>query len=55
MRLPGINGFQLAEYGLDNRPAMKVVLMTGFTQDPLPQNWPRRVFACSTSLTIWKS
>ena len=37
VRLPGVNGFQLAEYGLDNRPTMKVVLMTGFTQDPLPQ------------------
>jgi signal transduction histidine kinase/CheY-like chemotaxis protein len=37
VRLPGINGFQLAEYGLAHREAMKVVLMTGFTQDPLPQ------------------
>ncbi len=37
VRLPGVSGFQLAEYGLEKRPAMKVVLMTGFTQDPLPQ------------------
>jgi signal transduction histidine kinase len=37
VRLPGVNGFQLAEYGIEHRHPMRVILMTGFTQDPLPQ------------------
>ncbi len=37
VKLPGANGFALAEYSLQHRPATKVMLMTGFTQDPLPE------------------
>jgi signal transduction histidine kinase len=37
VKLPGATGFALAEYSLRHRPDMKVMLMTGFTQDPLPE------------------
>jgi CheY-like chemotaxis protein len=41
VRLPGINGFQLAEVGRARRPDMKILLMTGFSQDPLPDKLAR--------------
>ena len=37
MRLPGINGYQLAEAGTAHRPRLKVLLMTGFAQEPVPE------------------
>jgi len=41
VRLPGANGYKLAEIGMARRPLMKVLLMTGFTQDPIPENLAR--------------
>jgi len=41
VRLPGANGYKLAEIGMARRPQMKVLLMTGFTQDPIPENLAR--------------
>lgn len=38
VKLPGLGGFQLAEAGLAWRPTLKVMLMTGFTQDQIPQS-----------------
>jgi hypothetical protein len=36
IRMPGMNGFQLAETGLKFRPGMKVILMTGYAAEPVP-------------------
>ena len=37
IKMPGMNGYQLAEAGTALRPNLKVVLMTGYTQDPVPR------------------
>jgi len=37
IKMPGRNGYQLAEAGLAMRPSLRVLLMTGYAQDPLPQ------------------
>jgi signal transduction histidine kinase len=37
VRLPDINGYQLAEMALKKRPDLKILLMTGYTKDPLPE------------------
>ena len=37
IKMPGMNGYQLAEAGLALRPDLKVLLMTGYSQDPVPQ------------------
>ncbi len=36
MKMPGLNGYQLVEAGTQLRPALKVLLMTGYAQDPIP-------------------
>ncbi len=36
IRMPGMSGYQVAQEGLNLRPDLKVVLMTGYAQDPLP-------------------
>lgn len=36
VKMPGLNGYQLAEAGLSLRPAMKVMLMTGFADEAIP-------------------
>jgi signal transduction histidine kinase len=36
IKLPGVNGYQLAEIGIVRRPRMKLILVTGFAQDPVP-------------------
>lgn len=36
IRMPGLNGIELAEPGLKLRPGLKVVLMTGYATEPLP-------------------
>ncbi|HEX6958640.1 MAG TPA: response regulator [Ferrovibrio sp.] len=41
VKLPGVSGYQLAEAGTAHRPRLKVVLMTGFTQDPVPEKLAR--------------
>jgi hypothetical protein len=37
IRMPGISGYQVAQEGLNLRPDLKVVLMTGYAQDPVPE------------------
>jgi CheY-like chemotaxis protein len=37
VKMPGMNGYQLADAGLALRPELKVALMTGYAQDPLPK------------------
>jgi signal transduction histidine kinase/ActR/RegA family two-component response regulator len=37
IKLPGVNGYQLAEAGIVRRPRLKVILVTGFAQDPVPE------------------
>jgi DNA-binding NtrC family response regulator len=36
VKMPGLNGYQLAEAGLSLRPAMKVILMTGYADEAMP-------------------
>lgn len=36
VKMPGLNGYQVAEAGLQLRPDLKIVLMTGYAQDPMP-------------------
>jgi CheY-like chemotaxis protein len=36
IKMPGMNGYQLAEAGLALRPDLKVLLMTGYAKDPVP-------------------
>ena len=36
IRMPGIDGYQVADRGLTMRPGLKVLLMTGYAQEPLP-------------------
>jgi len=36
IKMPGLNGYQLAEAGAQLRPKLKVILITGYAQDPLP-------------------
>lgn len=38
IKMPGLNGYQLAEAALRLRPALRVLLMTGYTQEPLPKS-----------------
>jgi DNA-binding NtrC family response regulator len=37
IKLPDIDGYQVAEAGNALRPGMKVILMTGFAPSPLPE------------------
>ncbi|MGD0144865.1 MAG: response regulator [Rhizomicrobium sp.] len=41
IKMPGLNGYQLAEAGLALRPELKVVLMTGYAQEPIPEKIKR--------------
>ena len=36
IKMPGLNGYELAEAGLRLRPQMKVVLMTGYSDEQVP-------------------
>jgi len=36
IKMPGLNGYQLVEAGIGLRPTLKVILITGYAQDPLP-------------------
>ena len=35
-KMPGLNGYQLAEASLSLRPAMSVILMTGYADEAIP-------------------
>jgi len=37
VKMPGMNGYQLVDAGLALRPDLKVALMTGYAQDPIPK------------------
>ena len=37
IKMPGMDGYQLAEASLERKPGLKVLLMTGYSQAPLPQ------------------
>lgn len=41
VRLPGVNGYQLAKAGMACRPQLKVILVTGFTQESVPEELMR--------------
>ena len=36
VKMPGISGYQLADVALTMRPQLKVMVMTGYAQDPFP-------------------
>jgi CheY-like chemotaxis protein len=36
IRMPGMNGFELAEAAMVLKPALKVLFMTGYSQEPMP-------------------
>lgn len=36
IKMPGLSGYQLAEEGMKLRPTLKVILITGYAQDPVP-------------------
>jgi CheY-like chemotaxis protein len=36
IKMPGLNGYQLAEAGLSLRPSMRVMLMTGYADEIVP-------------------
>jgi DNA-binding NtrC family response regulator len=36
IKMPGLNGYQLAEAGLFLRPLMRVMLMTGYADEAIP-------------------
>ena len=37
VKMPGMNGYQLVDAGLALRPELKVMLMTGYAQEPVPK------------------
>jgi len=44
IKLPGMNGYELAEAGKALRPDLKVILMTGYAPAPLPPTLERVVY-----------
>lgn len=38
IRMPGMNGYEVTNAALALRPTLKVVLMTGYTEEQIPQN-----------------
>jgi CheY-like chemotaxis protein len=41
IKMPRMNGYQLVEAGTTLRPHLKVLLMTGYAQDPVPETLTR--------------
>jgi CheY-like chemotaxis protein len=41
IKMPGISGYELVEAGTNMRPGLKVILITGYAQDPLPPRMAR--------------
>jgi len=37
IKMPGLNGYQVVDLGMSVRPKLRVLLMTGYAQDPLPK------------------
>ncbi len=44
IKLPGMNGYQLAEAGRALRPRLKIILMTGYAPAPMPIDLQRAVY-----------
>ena len=44
IKLPGMNGYQLAEAGRALRPDLKIILMTGYAPGPMPPELQNTVF-----------
>jgi DNA-binding NtrC family response regulator len=38
IKMPGMNGYDVAQAGLSVRPKLRVMLMTGYAQEPLPDS-----------------
>ena len=38
IKMPGLNGYELAQAGFAVLPTLKVLFMTGYAQEPLPQS-----------------
>jgi CheY-like chemotaxis protein len=38
IKMPGMNGYDVAQTGLSVRPQLRVMLMTGYAQEPLPES-----------------
>jgi CheY-like chemotaxis protein len=38
IRMPGMSGYEVTRAALTLRPGLKVVLMTGYTEEAIPQN-----------------
>lgn len=38
IKMPGMNGYQVADASLRLRPGLKVLFMTGYAQEPIPLN-----------------
>jgi len=38
IKMPGMSGYDVARAGLQMKPEMRVLLMTGYAQEPLPEN-----------------
>jgi CheY-like chemotaxis protein len=39
IKMPGMSGYEVVQHGLALRPDLKVVLMTGYAQDPVPRSF----------------
>lgn len=37
IKMPDISGYQVVDFGLSHRSDLKVILMTGYAQDPMPR------------------
>ncbi|HEY4265042.1 MAG TPA: response regulator [Micropepsaceae bacterium] len=37
VKMPGLSGYQLVDASLSLRPDLKIMLMTGYAQDPIPK------------------
>lgn len=44
IKLPDIDGYQVAQAGKELRPALKVILMTGYAPSPLPPSLKSTVY-----------
>lgn len=37
IKMPGMNGYELAESALARNPDLKIIFMTGYSRDPVPE------------------
>ena len=41
IKMPGMSGYELAEKALARSPGLKIILMTGYSRDPVPESMRR--------------